>query len=161
MNIDLVTFASFISIAVGGLIFLAFRMQKEATGYISELHFFLKQKTQSHNIVKARLAVLQTRFERIEQENLELKSQQSLANKSQASFTSEIANSSFIEEHNSKIEELELEITSIQQSLNGDFKEQLASYLTKVDGLSQKLDQAKTELTITEDFKESVEKSAS
>ncbi len=67
MTITLITFAPFVVLTVVGLVFLAFRMHSEAIGHMEELQFFLRHRIISHNKVKAQLAVVRSRFAKIEQ----------------------------------------------------------------------------------------------
>ena len=144
MTISIMIFAPVVAIATIGLLFLAVRMHKEAMNFVTELQFFLKHRTIAHNQVKARLAVFKTRFEKIEKENIELKRRLE-GQSDEAGFDGLLAETVFVESQNFQIEKLETEISSIQETLKGDFKAQLSSYMKEVDGLSQRLGKAKEE----------------
>lgn len=163
MVLSLTTFAGVVAVAVGGILLMAFRLQSETTRFIEDLQFFLKHRTISDNQSKARMAVYKTKCEKLEadklstanniqkleQENQKLKSQITEILSQMAQFEAEAndKDEKLRAQQKQEIDQLELEITSIQKSLNNDIRLQLANYLKEVDGLKQRITKARTEIT--------------
>lgn len=149
-------FASFMAVAIVGLLTLIYYSNKQSSDFISELQFLLRQRIISHNREKARHSVLKTRFENLTTENQELKTHLEnfikMANQK---------SNAIVDEKTSELDQLELEITSIQEMLNGDIKASLSNYLKEVDGLRRRLGQAKSNISVQflkegEDFSNSI-----
>ena len=135
MTFTLTTFVAIVAAAVVGLVYLAFRMQREAMKFNEELQFFLKHRIMSENRAKAQVAVFKTRFEKLEKEFQEMAEENSSLKAHIKSF-------------DSSNEKLELEITSIQEALSGsNIKNHLVRYIEEVDGLNARLNKAKEEVT--------------
>lgn len=186
MEITMTTFMYVTGAAFVGIILLTYKMHREMKGFISELQFFLEQRTIAHNQSKAKLAILNTKFSNLEseKEQLEIKIANFEANESylkeqllekadilckltgenedlsaknkklrdtvvnlkeNSVFGGLLAEAEFIEARNTQIKKLGAEISSIQEVLNGDFKTKLSQYLNEVDGLNQRLTQARDE----------------
>ncbi len=148
MTISVMTFVLMVGVAVVALLLLSIYSHREAMNFVEELQFFLKHRTIAHNRVKAQLSVFKTRFEKLEKENIELKSQiEKSLKRGEDSFSGLLAETEFIEEQNSQLAKLETEISSIQETLKGEFKAQLFNYMKEVDGLSERLDKAREEFS--------------
>ena len=183
---DITTFIYIFAAAFAGLIFLTFKMHREMKSFIAELEFFLNQRTIAHNQSKAKLSVLQSKFDKLKEEKEQLRfdiaslkegekqlkniiddknqqikeliqANQELTDKNtrlketvvnlkeNSVFGGLLAEAEFIEARNTQIKKLGAEISSIQEVLNGDFKTKLTQYLNEVDGLNQRLNQAREE----------------
>lgn len=148
-------FISMTSLIIAGgltlisLVYLLTRLQKENDAYVSEVKFYLRQRILAHNKIKAKYSILQNRMIRVEKENQELRQKmESLSSVDMASaFDVSLQNKSIIEEKDQRIEKLELEISSIEKSINGDIKDSLTRYMQEVDGLSKRLETAKGEFS--------------
>lgn len=103
-------FAAIVGIAVVGLVVMAVKLYSESTHFITDLQFFLKHRTIAHNQVKARLAVLQSNFDELEQENLALQNQLRKF-KAEAGFEGILAETEFVEEKKRKQEEAAANLT--------------------------------------------------
>ncbi len=75
MDITITNLVYIVATAFIGVIFLTFKMHREMKNFISELEFFLKQKTIAHNQEKAKLSVLTTKYEKLSEEKSSLENE--------------------------------------------------------------------------------------
>ena len=131
-----------ISFLVGAFLVGAF-LYREKSEFVKDLKLFLRRRMISHNQAKTQLVILQNKYDELAKAFDELKS--SSVSRT-VNFSGALSDKDFIGSHNSQMEKLELEITSIQEVLTGDIKKQLLQYMKEVDGLSLRLGRAKQEL---------------
>lgn len=98
-------FASLVGIAVVGLLYMALKMNNETTTFIAELQFFLRHRIIAHNQVKAKMAVLETQFHKLQQENFELHNQIRKF-KVENGFDGMLSETEFVEEDKNRLQEL-------------------------------------------------------
>lgn len=113
-------FAAMVLVTVVGLIFMTFQMQKENNRFNDELQFFLRQRIIAHNRVKAQLAVLKTKYDKLESENSLLKKAKETSAE-EAGFSGLLAETEFVEARNQKIEMLQNEINALKNLSVNDF----------------------------------------
>jgi uncharacterized coiled-coil DUF342 family protein len=168
---SLSTLALMTGTAFVAVVYLALRAHKEMGAYIQELQFFLKQRIIAHNKSQARLAVAQSRLEKVEQESKEmsqrvhqleeetrvlrmhlqqadeetdrLQKRLNDLNQNEPKKRGLDWDQQFVQEQASHIEKLELEVSSIQSLLSNDIRAQITEYMNEVDGLTQKLKTAR------------------
>lgn len=144
---------SIMAVAVVGIVFLAMKLHGEAMKYVSEVQFYLNQKTVAFNranaslsVCKSKMAEIEKRSVLLEKENLRLrKSLEVMTNKSSSSEANQVKSK------NINIEKLEKEITSIQNVLNRDLKVQLKNYTRELGWLTTRLSEVQRELSQDEE----------
>ena len=112
-------FVSAVATTLTGLIYLAAKLQQENNKYIEEIQFFLKHKTIAHNKVKAQLAVMKSRYSKLEKENHQLKKDRNI--KETVEFSGLLGQAEFVEVRNQRIAQLESEINDLKQMSIRDF----------------------------------------
>lgn len=157
MEVSLISVAPIVAVAVVGIVYLALRLHGEAMKYVSEVQFYLNQKTIAFNRANAGLSVLKTKMAEIEKksvqlerENLRLRKSLEVMNQTASVESKRVLSKEqdFIENSQDKVdfEKLEKEIVSIQNVLNRDLKTQLKNYSREVDWLSRRLSEVQNEL---------------
>lgn len=147
MSLSFMTLGPIIGLAVLSLLFLVYRMHRESSQHISELEFFLKQRTISHNKERARLSVFKTKYAKLNQQKDELEEKLLALKDREAEFEKAILRNDILERKNAEFEKLGHEIINIQEMLNGNIKKQLANYMKEVDGISKRLHRATYEFS--------------
>lgn len=142
MSFSILNFIPVIGLFVIGLVYMAYRIHSEGSKHIAELEFFLKQKTISYNQERAKLAVFKTQHESLQREMTDLQTKFSQLQEKEEEFNRAIKRNRFLEHKNSEYEKLEIEITNIQETLNGNIRKQLKNYMKEVEGLGQRLHKA-------------------
>lgn len=88
-------FAIAMAVAILALIGLVVKLQKENDDFVKELQFFLRYRIIDHNKIKARMAVLQTQFDQLQNDYETLRAE---AIKQDINFSGFLADAEFVEQ---------------------------------------------------------------